>query len=136
MAVTALLYLPDFNDLRAVNTAHQALAQVQYTMSQYPLGYGQWLQALSYTLSKPREITVFGDPDAADMQALLRAVRSGYRPFQVVAWGEPRSQSAALPLLQRRGLVERRAAACVCRALACGTPVVDAVLLCTEWAAL
>jgi uncharacterized protein YyaL (SSP411 family) len=28
--------------------AHQALAQMQPMMSQYPLGFGQWLQALDH----------------------------------------------------------------------------------------
>jgi uncharacterized protein YyaL (SSP411 family) len=64
MAVTALLKLAGLsNDLGYVNIAHQALAQMQPPtgggmMSQYPLGFGQWLQALSYALSKPREIAI------------------------------------------------------------------------------
>jgi uncharacterized protein YyaL (SSP411 family) len=90
MAVTTLLKLAGFtNDLRYVDIAQQALAQMQPMMSQYPLGFSQWLQALSYALSKPWEITIVGDPDAADTQALLSVVRSEYRPFQVVALGSP-----------------------------------------------
>jgi uncharacterized protein YyaL (SSP411 family) len=59
MAVTALLKLAGFtNELRYVDIAHQALAQMQPMMSQYPLGFGQWLQALAYALSKPREIAI------------------------------------------------------------------------------
>jgi uncharacterized protein YyaL (SSP411 family) len=57
MAVTALLKLAGFtNDLRYVDIAHQALAQIEPMMSQYPLGFGQWLQALAYARSRPREI--------------------------------------------------------------------------------
>jgi hypothetical protein len=42
MAVTALLKLAGFtNDLRYVDIVHQALAQVQPMMSQYPLGFGR-----------------------------------------------------------------------------------------------
>jgi hypothetical protein len=56
MAVTTPLKLTGFaNDLRTLDIAHQALAQIQPMMSQYPLGFGQWLQALTYTLSKPRD---------------------------------------------------------------------------------
>jgi uncharacterized protein YyaL (SSP411 family) len=43
----------------------------------------------------------------------------GYRPFQVVALGEPNRQGAVVPLLQDRGMVDGRAAAYVCRDFAC-----------------
>jgi len=126
MAVTALLKLAGFtNDMRYIDIAHQALAQMQSMMSQYPLGFGQWLQALSYALSKPREIAIVGDPEAADTRALLDVVRNGYLPFQVVALGASDAQAPAVPLLQDRGLVEGHAAAYVCRAFACQAPVTD-----------
>jgi uncharacterized protein YyaL (SSP411 family) len=48
MAITALLKLAGFTDgLRYVDLTHQALAQMQPMMAQYPRGFGQWLQALS-----------------------------------------------------------------------------------------
>ena len=91
-------------------------------MSQYPLGFGQWLQALAYALSKPREIAIVGDPDSADTLALLNVVRDGYRPFHVVALGLPTTKLPAVPLLQDRGLVENQAAAYVCRDFTCQAP--------------
>jgi hypothetical protein len=124
MAVTALLKLAGFtNDLRTIDITHQALAQMQPMMSQYPLGFGQWLQALAYALSKPREIAIVGDRDTADTQALLEVVRDGYQPFQVVALGAPDGQTPAVPLLQDRGLVEGHAAAYVCVGFTCQAPV-------------
>ena len=94
-------------------------------MSQYPLGFGQWLQALAYSLSKPREIAIVGDPGSADTQALLSVVREDYRPFEVVALGAPTPETAAIPLLQDRGLVDGHAAAYVCRGFVCQAPVAD-----------
>jgi uncharacterized protein YyaL (SSP411 family) len=124
MAVTALLKLAGFtNELRYVDIAHQALTQMQPMMSQYPLGFGQWLQALAYALSKPREVAIVGDPDSTDTQALLHVVRDAYRPFQVVALGEPEAQPPTVPLLQDRGLVDGRATAYVCRSFSCRAPV-------------
>jgi uncharacterized protein YyaL (SSP411 family) len=140
MAVTTLLKLAGFtNELRYVDIARRALAQVQPMMAQYPLGFGQWLQALAYALLKPREIAIVGDPEAADTHALLSVVRDRYSPFQVVALGAPDGGNAAdgigsiaaVPLLQDRGLVEGRAAAYVCavpvpgRAFACQAPVTE-----------
>jgi uncharacterized protein YyaL (SSP411 family) len=138
VAITALLKLAGFiNELCYVDIAHQALAQMQTMMSQYPLGFGQWLQALAYALSKPREIAIVGGPDSADTEALLNVVRDGYRPFQVVALGAPDGGNATdavgsiatVPLLQDRGLVDGEAAAYVCRGFTCQAPVTTAEAL-------
>ena len=83
MAVTTLLKLAGYtNEPRYVDIAHEALAQMEFMTAQFPLGFGQWLRALSYALSKPREIAIVGDPDSADTQALLSVVREGYRPVR------------------------------------------------------
>ena len=130
MAVTTLLKLAGFtNELRYVDIAHRALTQMQPMMSQYPLGFGQWLQALAYALSKPREVAIVGDRDSTDTQALLNIVRDGYRPFQVVALGSPSTEPPAVPLLQDRGLVNGQAAAYVCRELACQASLVEPEVL-------
>ena len=126
MAVTALLKLAGLtNELHYVDIAHQALAQMQPMMAQYPLGFGQWLQALAYALSKPREIAIVGDPESTHTQALLHVVRDGYRPFQVVALGATEAQPPTIPLLQDHGLVDGQAAAYVCQAFACQAPVTE-----------
>jgi uncharacterized protein YyaL (SSP411 family) len=126
MAVTTLLKLAGFtNELRYVDVTHQALAQMQPMLAQYPLGFGQWLQALAYALSTPREIAIVGDLDSADTQALLRVVRSGFRPFQVVALGTPDFQPPAVPLLHDRVQVDGQVTAYVCQALACQAPVTE-----------
>ncbi|HSR34969.1 MAG TPA: thioredoxin domain-containing protein, partial [Anaerolineae bacterium] len=130
MAVTALLKLAGLsNDLRYVNIAHQALAQMQPMMAQYPLGFGQWLQALAYTLSKPHEIAIIGEPEGTDTRALLNVVRNGYQPFQVVALGAPTAQPPIVPLLRDRGLVDGRAAVYVCRDFACQAPITEQEVL-------
>jgi uncharacterized protein YyaL (SSP411 family) len=135
MAVTVLLKLAGFtNELRTVDTAHQALAEMQPMICRYPLGFGRWLQALAYALSGPREIAIIGDPENAGTQALLNVVRGGYRPFQVVALGGPNAHPSDVPLLRNRGLVEgqgehARPAAYVSRAFACQAPVTDPLVL-------
>jgi uncharacterized protein YyaL (SSP411 family) len=126
MAATALLKLAGFtNEMRYVDLARQELEQMQGMMAQYPLGFGQWLQALSYALSKPREIAIIGEPEGTETQALLNVVRDGYRPFQVVALGSPDVNLPAIPLLQDRGLVDGQAAAYICRDFVCQAPVTD-----------
>ncbi len=130
MAVTDLLKLAGFtNEFRYVDIARQALAQMQPMMNQYPLGFGQWLQALSFALSKPREIAIVGGPDSADTQALLSVVRSGYRPYQVVALGAPNPEGGEVPLLKDRDLMDGQAAAYVCRDFACQAPIKEPDML-------
>jgi len=98
---------------------------MQPMMAQYPLGFGQWLQALLFALSQPREIAIVGNPDSADTQALLSVARDGYRPCQVVALGAPGTQLPAVPLLQDRGSVNGPAAAYVCRDFTCQAPIME-----------
>ena len=98
---------------------------MQPMMAHYPLGFGQWLQALAYALSKPREIAIVNLPEGTDTLALLAVARDGFRPFQVVALGAPNADEYAVPLLRGRGLVGENAAAYVCRAFVCQAPITD-----------
>jgi uncharacterized protein YyaL (SSP411 family) len=102
---------------------------MQPMTSQYPLGFGQWLQALVYALSKPREIAIVGVPEQDDTLALLIVAREGFRPFQVLALGAPDLDETSVPLLRDRGLVDDQAAAYVCRDFTCQAPVTDPAVL-------
>ena len=90
MAVTVLQKLAGLAvEPRYAEMAHESLACVQPMMAQYPLGFGQRLQALAYAPSRPHEVTLAGAPPALDMRALLAVLREGYRPHQIVALGDP-----------------------------------------------
>jgi uncharacterized protein YyaL (SSP411 family) len=78
----------------------------------------QWLQALSYALSPPKEIAIVGEPDGDDTRSFLAFARDGYRPFQVLAPGAPSIQPSTVPLLQDHGPRDGQVAAYVCRNLA------------------
>lgn len=103
--------------------AEQGLLRVQPFLEQFPLGFGQWLIALDYLLSSPREVAIVGDVGRGDTQALLQIVRDGYRPHQVVALGPAEGESAAVPLLQGRDAPGGRATAYVCAGSTCRPPV-------------
>ncbi|MGC8874141.1 MAG: thioredoxin domain-containing protein [Chloroflexia bacterium] len=112
---------------RYAELAHRSLAPIQPLMSQYPLGFGQWLIVLDYALAHPREIAIVGDPEAADTRALLEVCITGYRPHQVVALGTP--DAGPIPLLQNRAQIEERATAYVCMDFSCRPPVTDPAAL-------
>jgi uncharacterized protein YyaL (SSP411 family) len=91
-------------------------------MSQYPSGFGHWLNAASFILGEPREIALVGSPD--ELGPLLEVIRRGYRPFQVVAAG-PEGEQASVALLRDRPRTGGRATAYVCRQFVCQAPVTD-----------
>jgi uncharacterized protein YyaL (SSP411 family) len=80
---------------------------------------------LDYVLAHPREVSIGGDAEAADAQALLDACATGYRPHQIMALGEPGVEPATVPILEGRGLVDRRATTYVCVDFVCQRPVTE-----------
>ena len=95
-------------------------------MSQYPSGFGQWLNVASFMLGEPREVALVGSQ--AQLGALLEVVRDGYRPFQVVAAGDG-SEKAAVTLLENRTQIDGKGTAYVCRQFLCQAPVTDPLAL-------
>ena len=83
----------------------------------HPQAFGHLLQAIAFHLAPPKEIAIVGE----DTGPLLRAVRSTFRPYTVIASGAP----DGVPLLQGREAVDGRAAAYVCERFTCQRPVTD-----------
>jgi len=113
-------------------------------LGRYPTGFAQWLTALDFALAPVREIAIVGDVDAAETDALLAVVRTGYRAHQVVAAGPVGAVRIGagsigvppdVPLLADRSLVDGRATAYVCRGFACDLPVTDPAALSAKLAA-
>ncbi len=104
--------------------AHRSLEPMQPLLARYPLGFAQWLIALDYVLSHPREVAIIGHPEAPETRALLDACTTGYRPHQIVALGDP-AEAPAVPLFQDRDQIEEQATAYVCVDLTCRPPVTD-----------
>jgi uncharacterized protein YyaL (SSP411 family) len=130
MAAFVLLRLAGLaSEPRYAELARCSLSQVQPLLARYPLGFAQWLIALDYALSHPREIAIVGDPEAADARALLDVCITGYRPHQIVALGAPDAEASAVPLLQDRSPIERCATAYVCVDFTCRPPVTDPEML-------
>jgi hypothetical protein len=105
--------------------ARSSLRQVQQLLAQYPLGFGQWLTALNYALAETREIAIVGDPGTEEVEALLRVCRDGYRPYQVLAVGDPKDPRVEVPLLMDRERIDGKATAYVCVYFTCRKPVTD-----------
>ena len=84
--------------------------------TRYPSAFGHLLQAADFYLAPVREVAIVGPRP----EALLRVVRSQYRPHLVLAGGAP---NGAVPLLEGRAPVDGAAAAYVCEHFVCQAPV-------------
>ena len=81
-----------------------------------PSAFGHLLQAADFYLAPVREVAIVGPaPDA-----LIRVVRSEYRPHVVLAGGAAGNR---VPLLEGREPIDGAAAAYVCEHFACQAPV-------------
>lgn len=124
LAATALLRLAALSgDWQLADIAEGMLRSVQPILARHPTAFAQWLNALIYLLSEPKEVALVGDPASADLQALLAVAQRGYRPFQVVAAG---LGDKAVPLLANREMRNGEATAYVCFHFACRQPVTTA----------
>jgi hypothetical protein len=131
MAATVLFKLAAFiGEDRYYRDAEALLGALQAALIQSPLGFAQWLIALDFALSNPKEIALVGDQGSSSVQALLDVVRAGLRPHQVVALGTPRAdRPSAVPLLLDRPVVDECATAYVCVRFACQRPTTDPQVL-------
>jgi len=100
--------------------AERSIATMGKFMSEYPSGFAQWLNATSFILAEPREVALIGSQE--ELGPLLAVLRSGYRPFQVLAAGDGESD-ASVPLLENRARLNRKGTAYVCRQFVCQAPV-------------
>jgi len=110
------------------------LRAIHLMMAQAPGGTGQWLAALDFYLSSPKEIVLVGPRADPRTQALLDTVFHRYLPNRVIMGAADSVQNldaaqasfpTSLPLLEQRGLVEGQPTAYVCQHYVCQLPVTD-----------
>ncbi len=88
--------------------------------------FGGWALAVAEAAAAgPLQVAVVGT--GADAAALLREARSSSSPGLVMVAGAP--DTAGIPLLAERPLVDGAAAAYVCRGFVCDAPVTDVAAL-------
>ncbi len=122
MAVTVLLKLSLLTGNGEYwSVAEESIGSMTKLMSQYPSGFGQWLNAASFIASQPREVALIGSRD--ELTPLLDVLGEGYQPFRVVAAAE--EGASTVPLLKDRTRVDGKPAAYVCRHFVCKAPVTE-----------
>ncbi len=129
VAVTVLLRLAKLLDRKDYAAkAEETLRGYRETMAEHPAAAGQMLIALDFFLGPTTEVAVTGPGGHPETQRVLAAVRSAFRPNQVVAFHDPASGSPPefIPLLRDKPAVGGQVTVYVCENFACKAPLVGA----------
>ena len=115
-------------DRRLEQKAAESLKAMQGRMSRHPLGFGNWLCALDFHLSPPREIVIVGSREGAAKAGLLRTLWNTWLPNRVFAARDPDDGSSVheLELFRDRPMIDNKPTAYVCEGYSCRRPVTDA----------
>jgi uncharacterized protein YyaL (SSP411 family) len=136
LACEALLRLFAFTaDDRYRERSARVLTALVPSMRQHPSAFGHLLCALDDLIGPFYEVALVGEPAAAGMIALERALASRFLPRMAQALGSgSQTEEPVVPLLEGRTLVNGQPAAYVCQGFLCQQPVtspealLDAVL--------
>jgi len=127
-ATIALLKLAKLTDKEPFEqTAVSALESMQESMRQHPLGFSNWLCALDFYLSTPKEIVIVGPRDNHATLELLQTLCGIWLPNKVVAAYDPADPSpvSELKLFENRQMIGNKPTVYVCEQYACQTPITD-----------
>jgi len=114
-------------DLRS--KAERTLGAFSSRLERQPFALPQMLVALDYSLSKPRQVVITGQPGAPDTLALLREVRSRFLPTTVVLLADggkgQEELGRRLAFLRAMKPIDGKATAFVCENYACELPTTE-----------
>jgi len=107
--------------------AEQVLRLFYEAVEQNPFGFSNMLCALDFYLSRPREIVLLGDKNAAETREMLSRIHSLFIPNKTIRCLDPRDQAGApMPsILSGRTQIEGKLTVYVCHNFTCSLPVPD-----------
>ena len=111
--------------------AVHSLKSVRDSMSSYPLGFGNWLCALDFYLSAPKEIAIIGPRENQATSRLVHTLANIWLPNKVVAAFDPNDLNSLpeLELLKNRHMINNQPTVYICEHYTCLTPVTEPAAL-------
>jgi uncharacterized protein YyaL (SSP411 family) len=103
--------------------AERTLKGMQPDLLRAPRALPRLAASLDLALSEPIHVVLAGKREGADTKALLKVLHTGFRPRLVVLLADPDSREALPAYAQGFKLVDGKAAAYVCKGMACQAPV-------------
>lgn len=123
MAATALLRLAAYRDDDELHGWGEAtLRMLGKAVGEQPLGFGQWLTAMDFYLSRPLEFALVGAD--SDLAPFLRVIYGRYLPNKLIAGltSDGTGAEERVPLLQGRTVQNGKATAYLCENFVCRQP--------------
>ncbi|MBI4304590.1 MAG: thioredoxin domain-containing protein, partial [Chloroflexi bacterium] len=119
------------DDKRLEQIAVQSLRAMRESLSGYPLAVGNWLCALDFYLSTPKEVVIIGRHENTATTKILRVLYDTWLPNKVVATLDPDDPTAIteLKLLDNRNMVDDQPTVYICEGFSCQAPVTKPDLL-------
>ncbi len=103
--------------------ASKSLRTVIDLCKQHPLTFSNWLCALDFYLSSPKEIAVLGTHNEENTQAMMRVLNSTWLPNKVLAACEPiDSTLSGLPILEGKHMINNSPTIFICERYTCRSP--------------
>ncbi len=107
--------------------AAERILRSDASLAQQPIAHTRMMSAVAFSLGPAQEVTVAGEPGAADTEALLGALRRRYLPNAVVHLHPPEGGEVTelAPYTEAQTMQGGAATAYVCEHFACQTPTTD-----------
>jgi uncharacterized protein YyaL (SSP411 family) len=130
IAMMNLLRLAQMTDSAALReSADKAIGAFASRVMASPVAAPQMLVAFAFSLSKPKQIILVGDPEAADTRAMLDVLHGQFLPYRIVML--VKDEDSRRKLAGYLGVVETmtrhqgKATAYVCENYTCKLPTTD-----------
>jgi len=128
IAARNLLRLAQMGDTKELRVRGQkTIAAFAAALHHFPSALPQMLVALDFSLTKPKQIIIAGEPGAADTRELLDEVHRHYLPNTIVLLADggtgQKFLAARLEEVKEMKPIEGKAAAYVCENFTCQAPV-------------
>ena len=109
--------------------ADKSLAYFGERIKQFPHAMPQFLAAVDFSLSKPKQIIIAGSADAPHTKELLKEVHSRFIPNKIILLADGKSGQKILasyiPFIESVKMIDGKSTAYICENYACKLPTSD-----------
>ncbi|HVN17027.1 MAG TPA: hypothetical protein VMT73_14885, partial [Anaerolineales bacterium] len=126
LACEALLKLAAYTDKGEYrDLAEEALAIASEFTLKYPTSFARWLSDADFALGSVKQVAVVGEARDESFEAMIKLLRSAYRPNMIVAASTIPLAKDSPALLADRPALNKQATAYVCEGFVCRQPVTN-----------
>ena len=134
IGILNLLRLSQMTDNREWRgMADKSLSYFGARMLQSPSTMAQFLVAVDFSLTKPKQIIIAGRPNTPSIRKLLEEVHSRFIPNKIILLADggagQKTLASYLPFIQSVRMIDNKATAYICENYACDLPTSDLAVI-------